>query len=102
MKEIYLNGHRFEVKRSKYANVESLSRYAGRTIYDCYSRPSSTKLSIYKEWKEWAYLNDIMYFGVRSYNINMFTLQGLVEYNENTYMLDITPSHNYAYLIDNK
>lgn len=100
MTSITLNGERFEVHRSKYAKVENLARYAGRTIYQCYERPSTAKVHIYKEWEEWAYLNDVQYFGVSSYSGFQFSLQGLVEHEGKTYLLSITKSHNYAYIIE--
>ena len=99
-KTITLNGYTFTVHRSKYAKVENLHRYAGRTIYDCYDRPSDTKVSIYKMWDEWAYMNDVKYFGISSYSGFQFTLQGLVEHGGNKYILHITKSANKAYLIE--
>lgn len=100
MTTITLNGHSFEVHKSKYAKVENLARYAGRSLYDCYEKPSTAKQEIYKEWLEWVWLNGVMYFGVQSYSSHMFTLQGLVEHCGHTYILHITPAHNYAYIID--
>lgn len=100
MEKIRLNGHSFEVHRSKYAKVENLARYAGRTIWECYDRPSTTKVSIYKEWLDWAVLNDVQYFGVSSYSGFQFSLQGLVEHEGKMYLLAITKSANKAYIID--
>ena len=97
---ITLNGHRFEVQKSKYAKVENLARYSGRTIYDCYERPSTAKVAIYREWEEWAYLNDVQYFGVSYYNCSHFSLQGLVEHSGKLYILRITSCHNIAYEIE--
>ena len=100
MKTIRLNGHTFEVHRSKYAKVENLQRYAHRCLNECYSNPSTTKQAIFKEWYEWAYLNDVEYFGISSFNAHRFSLQGLVQHLGHTYILSITASHNIAYLID--
>ena len=99
-KTITLNGHTFEVHRSKYTNTLDLAYYRGRTIYDCYERPSHTKVAIYKEWEEWAYLNNVLHFGVCSYNTFGFSLQGLVDHCGHTYLLRITPTHNYAYIVE--
>lgn len=100
MEKLVLNGQEFSVHRSKYAKVDNLFRYSGRTIYDCYDRPSTTKVSIWKEWEEWAYLNDVAYFGVSSYSGWQFSLQGLVYHNDKCYILSITKSANKAYIID--
>ena len=99
-KTITLNGHTFTVHRSKYAKVENLHRYAGRWLTDCYANPSTTKQAIFKEWNEWAWLNDVEYFGVSSYNAHRFSLQGLVEHLGHTYILSITSTSNKAFIID--
>lgn len=98
MKTITLNGHTFEVHFSKYTQVENLARYAGRTIYQCYDRPSTTKVSIYKEWEEWAYLNDVQYFGVSSYSGFQFSLQGLVQHLGHTPTFYTLPNHQIKHM----
>lgn len=97
---ITLNGHTFTVHRSKYVNMDILHRYSGRTLDDCYARPSYSKQYIYKMWEEWAHLNDVEYFGVSGYNGFQFTLQGLVHQNNHTYILHITKSGNKAYIVE--
>lgn len=99
-KTIVLNGHTFTVHKSKYAKVENLQRYSGRWLNECYSNPSTAKQEIFKEWLEWAWLNDVEHFGVSSYNTFGFSLQGLVEHLGNTYILEITPKHNRAYILN--
>ena len=100
MKTITLNGIEFSVHRSKYAKVENLERYAHRWLTDCYANPSKSKKEIFKDWSEWAYLNDVEYFGVSSYNTFGFSLQGLIQHLGHTYVLSITPKSNKAYIID--
>ena len=100
IKTITLNGHTFEVHRIKYAKVENLERYSGRWLNDCYTNPSTTKQEIFKEWLEWAWLNDVEYFGVSGYNTYSFSLQGLVQHLGHTYILAITSTSNKAYIID--
>ena len=100
MKRININGMNFEVHKSKYASVDSLSRYAGRTIYDCYDKPAMAKISIYNDWLKWAYENNVEYFGISSYNGFRFSLQGLIEYEETIYILNITSNSNKAYIIE--
>lgn len=99
-KTIVLNGITFEVHKSKAISTTSLKEYAGRTIHDCYTRPSYSKEYIYKMWEEWAYLNDVEYFGVSGYNGFQFTLQGLVHHERNTYILHISKTTNKAYIVD--
>ena len=99
-KTIVLNGIHFEVHKSKAISTTFLQEYAGRTIYDCYSKPSYSKECIYKMWEEWAYLNDVEYFGVSGYNGFQFTLQGLVKHDGHTYILHITKTTQKAYIVD--
>ena len=100
MKTITLNGVQFEVHKSKATSTVFMERYAGRSLTDCYERPSYSKQYIYKMWEEWAYLNDVEYFGISGYNGFQFTLQGMVEHEGKTYILHITKSANKAYIID--
>lgn len=97
---IKIGKHIFTVQRSKYASVNNLTRYAGRTLTDCYTKPSPTKASIYIDWLKWASDNGVDYFGVNSYNTSIFTLQGLIEIDSTIYLLHITPSSNKAYIIE--
>ena len=99
MTNITVNGKTFSVHKSKYANVNNLGYYAGRTLYDCYERPSATKVSIYNDWLKWASDNNVYHFGVSSYNAHTFTLQGLLEYEGKTFLLSISASANKAFII---
>ena len=98
-KTIVLNGVTFEVHEAKEDALDFIQEYAGRTLDQCYANPSYSKKYIYKMWEEWAYLNDVQCFGVRSYNGFMFTLQGVVSHVGHRYILHITKSANKAYLI---
>ena len=98
-KTITINGVDFQVIRSKTASTLYLSRYAGRTVYDCYERPSYSKTYIYNNWLEWATNAGVEDFGVRGYNGFQFTLQGKIVIDGNTYVLYITKTSNKAYLI---
>lgn len=101
MKEkIMLNGQIFTVHKSKHASIENLQRYNGRWLTDCYTKPSKTKQEIFNDWLEWAYLNEVEYFGVSSYNVHRFSLQGLVEHGGHKYILHITSRYNKAYIIE--
>lgn len=99
---IKLNGYTFTVHKSKNTEqmLEGLKRYAYRWLDDCYTNPSETKKAIFKEWNEWAYLNDVEYFGVSGYNGFHFSLQGLVTHEGHKYILHITASSKKAYIVD--
>lgn len=109
MKTIEINGIDFEVKRPRKNKLELetvlrwVDRYAGRTIYDCYDRPSHAKQSIYDSWLNW-YTEDtqdrVDYFGVSGYNCMSFSLQAIYYGDYGIYLLSITKAHNTATLIE--
>ena len=101
MKKVLTIGARnFEVQR-KHIEKGIGERMKQRTLWDCYGRPSSTKESIYRDWDNWSWENNLCMFGVRSYNCNVFTLECLyITANDgNLYYLEITPCYNRAYII---
>lgn len=96
-KTIEINDRTFELRteHSCYRNL-----YAGRSVWDCYDRPSRTKEDIYNDWLKWAVDADVDSFGVSSYNCHLFTLSGIYHApNGDSYFIRITPAHNYATLI---
>lgn len=99
-KSIKIGNKTFSVHRSKYTNPNRLAYYEGRTLTDCYTKPSATKISIYNEWLHWAVDNNITHFGLSSYNSNVFSLQGLATVDGVDYVLIITPSSNKAYIVE--
>ena len=110
MKTLIINGCTFEVYKPRKNKVtlnqaiDYLERYQHRDIWDCYDKPSTTKVSIYNEWLQWytEQGNEIDYFCVTSYNCMQFSLGALYfDNNTNTfYILSITASHNTATVID--
>ena len=101
MKKIEINGVQFEVHKSKAVSTTFLEQYAGRTLIDCYERPSYSKQYIYNNWLEWACRNEVQQFGISGYNGFQFTLQGKIELDGKTYILHITKTANKAYEIEN-
>lgn len=101
MKTITINGREFElyVPIKHIPNKDDLERYAGRSIRDCYDRPSDTKSKIYYNWLQWAIDSNVELFGVSSFNVFGFTLQGYIEMDGKKYILSITKCHNIATLI---
>lgn len=96
---ISLNGRSFELD-IKNAGVNPSMIIRG--IHDVYGRPSDTKVAIFESWARW-FIDNEGTVTVRSYNSNFFTLHGVVRDAEtgNWYECDITPSHNYCWLIPN-
>lgn len=90
----------FEVQK-KHVEKGVGERMKQRTLWDCYDRPSATKEEIYRKWQSWAYQNNITLFGVRSYNCNVFTLEGayITANDGNLYYIEITPCYHRAYII---
>ena len=93
-KTITINERTFELvsRQGVYREI-----HPHRSIWDCYSKPSRTKVEIYEDWLKWAVEADVESFGVCGYNCNIFTLTGLFYNNDDEcYFLKITPTHNYA------
>lgn len=105
-KFISLNGRTFQLKQRNFKNqvpvedVLPMIVTSSKSIDDCYKKPSGIKRIIYTDWVNWSIECDKVYgFGIRSYNTNIFTLQGYVMFNEYSYgILDITPTHNYIWV----
>lgn len=70
-----------------------------RSVTECYDRSSSTKQAIYNNWEKWFIANNILNYGVESYNCNFFTLGSICEYNGKKYYLYITRCYNRCYEI---
>ena len=87
-------------KMKKYINKsenELLFNYnLYKTIYECYERPSSTKVDIYNYWRNLLLNNcdDVLYYGVDSYNGFMFTLHAIVKINDRLCYVYITKTRN--------
>lgn len=105
MRKIEINGYEFELAKDtrNFYEVINSQNHFGRTLWDCYTRPSHMKELIYALWKNWfdslEQPQPHMYahrMGVYSYNTNVFTLSMLIQVDGKYYFLKITPSHNYA------
>lgn len=96
MKQININGVVFELTKP----IKELPHYKGTRLEDCYDKPSYKKARIYWDWWDWFNTFDcydkVGYITIHSYNTFMFTLTMAVKWNDKTYHLYITPSHNYA------
>lgn len=111
MVEFY--GKKFEVIQGKNllekneaikAIETDLEYYNGRTLYDAYNKPSSTKVNIWKSWKDFFdnyILRQDVYrveYCVASANSHIFTISAHISLlNGEHYYMKITPSHNRLY-----
>ena len=75
-------------------NIKDCPKCTGRTLQDCYKKPSVKKQKIYNDWKKWAEENDVMSFGVSGYNSYVFSLNGIIVYEMIKYYIYITPTRN--------
>ena len=72
-KNINIGGVEFKVS----SKCVEYNKYmlCGRTLYDCYNRPSLTKENIWNYWLNWALETPNVYdLGVRGYNCHFFSL----------------------------
>ena len=98
MKKIEIKGVTFELQ-DKEIVLPIVELYPHRTIWDCYNRPSDTKVSIYESWLRYATEVDAYGFTVSSYNCNFFSLEFQFKHAGIRYHAHITPCHNYLYKI---
>lgn len=95
-----VNGVTFELKELNHdVDLEQII-LSSKMLDECYNRPSYRKQAIFDSWWNWySECDNIHGFGIRSYNTNIFTLQGYIEFNDYSYgVIDITPTHNYIYV----
>ena len=93
-KIITINGVEFE----KVKNIYLKNDYELKAIYQCYARPSTYKVNAYNYWVDYAKRLDLLkvaYYGIASYNSNIFTFDFCFKYESKKYYAHITPSHNY-------
>lgn len=98
MKTIEIKGVKFELQNKEIV-LPIVELHPDRTIWDCYNRPSNTKVSIYESWLRYATEVDAYGFTVSSYNCYFFSLEFQFTHDGIRYHAHITPSHNYLYKI---
>ena len=74
-KYIRINNETFEVKKT-IADFD-YSKIASKTLDSCYDRPSYTKERIWDFWSQWFNELGTFYYGIKSYNCMMFTIEGV-------------------------
>lgn len=97
-----INGVMFDVKHITPDALHKMACYTishVKSLDDCYNNPSGTKRVIYSGWINWSL--DVKYlscFDVDTYNTNMFTLSGVLEYSQGMVeVIHITPTKNILY-----
>ena len=73
---------------------------ANDEIFKYYTKPSTTKQEIWKEWVQWA--NDtkgVVGLHISGANCNTFSIKGWYIENDNKYFIWITKCHNKMYLV---
>jgi hypothetical protein len=101
-KAIEINGIYFEVINPRESiETKYVKHCSGKSLYNYYDKPNTTKIEIYNEWKQWADTTDnISYFGVTGANYNAFSLGFIIEHNGIQYLARITKEHNRLYKIN--
>ena len=98
-----INGVVFEVKHVGDELWKTASQVVKRvkTLDDCYNRPSQIKKDIYDMWMEWSQaVTDLYTFDVDTYNTNVFTLSGVLEYSHGMVeVIHITPTRHILYTV---
>lgn len=101
MNYVELAGVEFEEHTSRNYPVAPITWYNRNEIFECYSRPSVTKVSIWNEWCDWC--NKMTEQGykcgiqIESYNSMFFTISGSVRKDNDVIDIWITAKHNRMY-----
>lgn len=99
-----INGVVFDVKHIAPNELHQKAQYTishVKLLDECYQRPSITKRAIYNTWFNWFESVEYMYsFGVDTYNTNVFTLSGVLEYSHGMIeVIHITPTKHILYTV---
>ena len=103
-KQININGEIFTVmKPSTLTETEWIQgNYLGRTILQAYRKSSQAKQQIYAYWTKWALESHVRHLTVASKNTNMFTLNGLLDLDGETYAFIITKTRQELYKLESE
>ena len=76
--------------------------YLDRTLSQAYGKASQAKQEIYAHWTRWALESHVRHLTVASKNINMFTLNGLLDLDGETYAFIITKTRQELYKLESE
>lgn len=89
----------YELQKKTYV-PPLVEQHPHRTLFQCYERPSQTKVTIYNFWAGYTKNINAQGFKVASYNTNVFTLEFDFYKNRTLFHARITPRHNYLFKHD--
>lgn len=99
-KIIKIGNEDFKLK-NKIMNNEDTYYLSFSDIYECYKKPSSIKVRVYNYYRDLLYNNcEVIKYGVKGYNCNMFSLNAIVKIEEEYYYIYITKTKNEIYKIN--
>lgn len=91
----------FEDRTSRNYPVAPITGYNRNEIFECYSKPSKIKVSIWNEWCDWC--DDMKELGyecgieIHSYTHQFFTIAGSVRKDDEVIDIWITANHKRMY-----
>ena len=99
---VIINQVEFTVKHISSDDLYKMAQHVirnSKSLDDCYKKPSVIKESIYREWKAWSMdVKNLYTFDVDTYNTNVFTLSGVLEYSFGMVeVIHITPTKHILY-----
>ena len=100
-KQIISIGENFTIERKK-VNYNDIGDFM--TLYQCYERPSDSKIYIYNKYDKMLYDNceSVEDYGVKSYNTFTVNLHAIIRINGEDFYAVITPSYNRLYRIESE
>ena len=104
-KQININGENFTVmKPSTLTETEwkQGNYYLGRTLLQAYVKVSQAKKQIYAYWTRWALESHVRHLTVASRNSKIFTLNGLLDLDGETYAFIITKTRKELYHLESE
>ena len=97
-----INGMTFEIIKPRTPHLYHILYGIGTNdeIFKHYTKPSTTKQEIWKQWVQWANnTKGVVGLHISGANCNTFSIKGwYIEYNK-IYYIYITKSHNRMYLM---
>lgn len=101
MKTLTINGVDFQLINPRKYEVKPFTGWFcdENAIFNCYERPSLSKIRIWNDWLKWARDTEGVFgFEILSYNCMQFTIGGgYKDEKGKEYVIYITKAHNRIY-----
>ncbi len=97
-----INGMYFEIIKPRTWYQTNILYGIGENdeIFNHYTKPSTTKQEIWKEWVQWAHhTKGVVGLHISGANCNTFSIKGWYIEDGKTYFIWITKCHNKMYLV---